>query len=238
METDRMPTRPLLYSVFVLVFARCLLLSTAVHAEGPATSSAAATTSESQTNAANGNSPATVSRSEFTPSQHAETARLMHSDTTGTHWYGWQTLVVDTISLALIPAYGIGLIGYVLGTPIIHGLHGRAGSAVASVSMRLVLPLASISLWFSSCFKLDLSGIDLFGDGSSMQRSNSSSSDSPDVACTLLAALIVVGFTAPVAIDAAVLAREPVKAKHVSRITILPWASMSAGTGITVGARF
>ncbi|HSO40490.1 MAG TPA: hypothetical protein VLT33_48520 [Labilithrix sp.] len=72
---------------------------------------------------------------------------------THTHWYGWQTLLVDGASLLVLPAVamtsdsaGGGLLlvaggGYLLGGPIVHLAHGEVARAFASLGLRAGLPL-------------------------------------------------------------------------------------------------
>ncbi len=67
-------------------------------------------------------------------------------------WYGWQTLTVDAAVPALIAlsittnteelmAGALG--GYLLGGPVTHALHGNWAQAGWSLSMRVVLPVAT-----------------------------------------------------------------------------------------------
>jgi hypothetical protein len=67
-----------------------------------------------------------------------------------TEWYGWQTLLVDLSWIAVTGAgaasgsnglVALGLLGYPIGVPIVHGLHGKGGTAVSSFALRLGLPL-------------------------------------------------------------------------------------------------
>jgi hypothetical protein len=57
------------------------------------------------------------------------------------HWYGWQTLLVDAGSLALMPLAGAGIVTYAVGPAIVHAAHGRAGPALASILLRTSMPL-------------------------------------------------------------------------------------------------
>lgn len=50
-------------------------------------------------------------------------------------WYGWQTLMVDGISLVTTPII-IGIPGLFLGAPIVHAAHDRWDSAGISFAMR------------------------------------------------------------------------------------------------------
>lgn len=71
-------------------------------------------------------------------------------------WYGWQTLMVDGMSiltftmgqLAGTDAYGIsaiamgsGVVGYAVGGPLVHAAHGHPGRASGSLLMRLGSPV-------------------------------------------------------------------------------------------------
>lgn len=64
-------------------------------------------------------------------------------------WYGYQTLTADAISVALVVAGGAsqsgGLAGagygaFVLGTPIVHMVHGNVGPGFGSFALRLLAP--------------------------------------------------------------------------------------------------
>lgn len=70
-------------------------------------------------------------------------------------WYGWQTLVVDASTLGLAGiAVGtqsrelgtIGLVGFVIGAPIVHFVHGNVGHGFGSMSYRLFLPLVGMGI--------------------------------------------------------------------------------------------
>jgi hypothetical protein len=65
-------------------------------------------------------------------------------------WYGWQTLVMDAVSIGLIlaaldddvgnGAAIAGLVGYGFGAPIVHVAHGQPGKAFASLGLRVGAP--------------------------------------------------------------------------------------------------
>lgn len=64
--------------------------------------------------------------------------------------YRLETFAVDATAVALIAASGknstvtvLGLSTYVLGAPILHGVHGRGGSAVASIGLRVGIPIVT-----------------------------------------------------------------------------------------------
>lgn len=50
-------------------------------------------------------------------------------------WYGWQTLLADSVSLATAPVY-VGIPGFFLASPIIHLGHRNYGAAGASFGIR------------------------------------------------------------------------------------------------------
>jgi hypothetical protein len=77
-------------------------------------------------------------------------------------WYGWQTLTLDGINfLVLIPvSFGIashggsaefigasgaalGILGYAVGAPIIHAVHGEFRMSALSFGLRTVAPLGT-----------------------------------------------------------------------------------------------
>ena len=83
-----------------------------------------------------------------------EAARRMES-----HWYGWQTLTTDGLSIGLLVgglalsgdagARGVsngflvaGAVGYSLGGPIVHFLQRNPGRGVASFMLRVPAPIA------------------------------------------------------------------------------------------------
>jgi hypothetical protein len=70
------------------------------------------------------------------------------------HWYGWQTLLVDGAALTTVvgglwlrPAHQdwsvvsiVGVGGLAVGAPIVHWAHGHTGVGFASLGLRLGLP--------------------------------------------------------------------------------------------------
>ncbi len=66
------------------------------------------------------------------------------------HWYGWQTIIVDGMSLLVVPAMAdetkstsllaLGVGGYALGGPIVHLAHGEVARGAASLGLRVGLP--------------------------------------------------------------------------------------------------
>jgi hypothetical protein len=65
-------------------------------------------------------------------------------------WYGWQTATVDLAACGLFLGGALadeslprafGSVLYVAGGPVLHAAHGSLGQALASLGIRLVLPL-------------------------------------------------------------------------------------------------
>ncbi len=116
-------------------------------------------------------------------------------------WYGWQTLITDGASLAMLMGGAsandsagtwVALSGltYALGGPIVHWAHGNGGKGAASLGLRLGLPV----------------GLGLLG-----YACGSAISGGKDYGAAVFGALgFVVGFPAAMAIDSAALAREDV----------------------------
>lgn len=185
---------------------------------------------------------------------------------TGTQWYGWQTLMVDAVSAGvmiaavaesreplegaaslLLPtrllseppestaAIDASLALYTLGPAFVHALHGRGVPAVLSPTFRAVAP----SLGTFTGGVIGLAGsvfVSAAGDG------RGSDDGALSVLAVGIAAGYVVGFAAPMVIDATVLAREPIEAEKkpaekkddAARVKWSPRVSWSKG-GPTVG---
>ena len=65
-------------------------------------------------------------------------------------WYGWENFLADAASISLLGAStslnapGLayaGLLGYVVGSPVIHAANGSSRKTAASAALRLSLPL-------------------------------------------------------------------------------------------------
>lgn len=111
-----------------------------------------------------------------------------------THWYGWETLLADGVSIGAIAVTPVGAaVGYVLGAPLVHGINGHAGKAAASLGLRVAAPVAGSLLAYavlrvatqSDCRGLCVGYAALFGG--------------------------IAGIATAITVDAAVLAREPTK---------------------------
>jgi hypothetical protein len=117
-----------------------------------------------------------------------------------TTWYGWQTLASDGAALTLIVGGGVlasqveqggyvvamGGLVYLVGAPVVHFTHERAGAGLGSLGMRAGLPLLGAAIGASA---EDCSG---------------------EFLCGLAGAFIgfFVGSSAAIAIDASLLAYE------------------------------
>ena len=82
-----------------------------------------------------------------------------------THWYGWQTLLVDGAALgvtvggfwlrpphqdwSVVSIVGIG--AWAVGAPVVHWSHGRVGVGLASLGFRLALPALGLLLLSTPC---------------------------------------------------------------------------------------
>ncbi len=113
------------------------------------------------------------------------------------HWYGWQTLIVDGGWIVggggltgTSPAVGAVVVvgGYFLGPPIVHWAHGNVGRGFADLGIRVGAPLL-----------LGVGGYALF-------NSDRNSNEFAGAAGAAVGA--VLGMIGAIVIDAAVLARE------------------------------
>jgi hypothetical protein len=69
-------------------------------------------------------------------------------ESAASEWYGWQTLAVDAVGIALT-LVGDGRIGvpiYLLGPVVVHVAHGRPGGAVVALVLRTTLPIAGLAI--------------------------------------------------------------------------------------------
>ena len=128
------------------------------------------------------------------PTTQPRTASPTESEPmTVTHWYGYQTLVSDiaaTVGAAVEPS--VGLLTYVLGAPIVHFAHGNFGRGFGSLGMRLGAVL--LVLKTAAC------------DDEIDPETDSGGDCLEEMVESMLLGLVLL--PAPIAIDAAVLARE------------------------------
>jgi hypothetical protein len=88
-----------------------------------------------------------------------------------TEWYGWQNLLSDAVSVALIAQGGstnsnalayVGVAGYMVGSPVIHAAHGSVTKPFVSLALRLGLPaLGGLSVALLSKRQPDDEGNDI-----------------------------------------------------------------------------
>ena len=112
------------------------------------------------------------------------------------HWYGWQTLLVDAGSVALMPLAGAGFVTYAVGPAIVHASHGRGGPALASLLLRISMPLV-----------LAVIGVEI-ANATTPSNQNGDFSPGPIVGAGYG---LLVGVLGAMAIDDAVIAWEPGK---------------------------
>jgi hypothetical protein len=133
-------------------------------------------------------------------------------------WYGWQTLATDGAALTALvlsastdqdgsALLGLGLAAYVLGGPIVHMAHDRAGVGAGSLGMRIGAPL--------------------LGGAIGSKAANCRDETDRGIFCGIgeIAVGILIGAGTAIAIDAAVLAREP--APDSTRPRIVPGLALT-----------
>ena len=136
------------------------------------------------------------------------------------HWYGWQTLIIDGVSLTAIFAgsalhadddgdnkvVGFGLLGYEFAPGIVHFIHRNTGRGFASFGLRFGLPLAGAILGAAMSSDCDSNLCEAGGAGVG----------------------ILLGMGGAIAIDAAVFAYDdrrrsaPQKARLVPLVSVTP----------------
>jgi hypothetical protein len=155
--------------------------------------------------------------------------------------YAVETLVADGVSVATIAAgvavgndagsavSAIGIAGYAIATPIIHGIHGSWGRAGGSLAMRVIgIPVATLVGMlggFATCPKgpTDEAGAAM-GHG---------------IACGAVGGLVGAGIGALIvtSIDASMLAKEEVR--KPSGVSLTPtFDASSRGASVGVGGTF
>jgi hypothetical protein len=92
--------------------------------------------------------------------------------TTESVWYGYQTLLADGVSaLALGVGVGedhevaaaIGVLGFLLGGPTVHAVHGRHGIALGSLGLRVGWPVLGFALGYTAATPCEWSSCSLYG---------------------------------------------------------------------------
>jgi hypothetical protein len=155
-----------------------------------------------------------------------------------THWYGWQTLVLDGSAAGLTVAgltqigegrdqgLAVGLLGtaiplFVLGPPLVHAAHERWGVAAGDFLLRGVVAAVSTGLGILGSIQND----------APCPIAVESHCGQPVPLGTSMGIVAVLGAVA--AVDASALAREPVTAGSVRPLP--PQARWSPVVGVTLG---
>ncbi|HEY1691079.1 MAG TPA: hypothetical protein VGG39_02900 [Polyangiaceae bacterium] len=157
-------------------------------------------------------------------------------------WYGGQTLLVDAVAVgaALVALEPVAIPLYLLGAPTVHVVHGHPGRAIGSLLLRAALPVG-----FAAAFMAAWPS----GDSADPKGTGVADNGPPEalVGAFMGAAL---GVVSAIAIDAAVLAREPIaaapakdspaaRAPTVAPLVMLRTAGDAGRTGwIGVGGTF
>jgi hypothetical protein len=151
----------------------------------------------------------------------------------GSYWYGWQTLTVDAISLALSPL-GVGVLGFWFGTPIVHEVHGNYAAGIGSALLRVTNTLLPAWLWMASCFELNLDwgGDEDWSGGDSDVKGHNAFCD------VVLPAWAIVGALGSITLDAAVLAYDDAEPRERADVGIAPFASARGDGGLALHGRF
>jgi hypothetical protein len=140
-----------------------------------------------------------------------------------TSWYGWQTLISDGAALALLVGAGgsknnsgallaASGLTYTFGGPIVHWAHGNGGRGAVSLGLRVGAPIGLGLLGFAVGSALDSGRSENYGG-------------------IVFGALgFVIGIPTAIAIDAAVIAREPVEDEPEVQAKVQPPPQRAAFT--------
>jgi hypothetical protein len=181
--------------------------------------------------------------SSWTSAASADEEEKVEKKEKATEWYGWQTLLVDAAAASFMigavasapdhletteamgalllparllkdgpdstPAIDASVAVYTLGPAFVHALHGRGVQAVASPAIRALAPTIGTvaGLGYGVVAALVVSAAD--------NRNNREAAGDVFVGC--IASGFVVGFVAPVVIDAVAFGHEPVEAKPIPK---------------------
>jgi hypothetical protein len=145
-------------------------------------------------------------------------------------WYGWQTLLVDGISMGVVALstigeetgavwFGLGML--LITSPIVHFAHMNIVGGFTSLAIRAVSSAMFV-------FGASIATGDAFSEGSGDR----------DTEGTVLAAAGLLGMTTAVVVDAAVFAyEEPMRGQ--SRAVLTPWFDPARGRiGLGYAAAF
>jgi hypothetical protein len=140
-------------------------------------------------------------------------------------WYGWQTLIADGMSLAVVLAFrtnlGIAVTfgGLTLGTPIVHFGNENFSDGLLSLAIRAGISGIIVG---SAVVAVEVGGGDLSG--------------TPANVAQILAVTAMAGMLAMICVDAAVLAfTNPAKPADGSHSALVPWVEPQRGN---YGLRF
>ncbi len=136
-------------------------------------------------------------------------------------WYGWQPLVADGAAFTAASAFrspGILFVGYAIGAPTIHLLHGQPVRAVKSLGIRLAIPAAAALV---GCAASD-----------AVLRDKLAHPCAEGASFGLLA-----GMATAIAIDASTLSFDPARAKDVASSKRTTTALLPGVAFVSGGAR-
>ncbi|HET7500094.1 MAG TPA: hypothetical protein VFK02_03800 [Kofleriaceae bacterium] len=145
-----------------------------------------------------------------------------------TEHYGWQIVVSDVLAIGLAvtndgTAVPLGGLTYLLGGPIIHGMHGEGGRAAGSLALRVGLPVLGA-----------LAGRKLLRPGSGCAQDDEGCGESPEIGGLIVGGAI--GLATAMIVDAALVARPRTIEK---RVTWTPQiTATSQHVGVAVLGRF
>lgn len=72
-------------------------------------------------------------------------------------WYGWQTLTADALGIALMVTgdnsdrFTAGAVTYLIASPLVHAVHGRAGAALGSLGLHALGEGVALLAFMSGC---------------------------------------------------------------------------------------
>jgi hypothetical protein len=135
------------------------------------------------------------------------TPQKLEERETEAHWYGWQVMLADAATIGVTIASQNPYVfagSYLIGAPVVHAVHERGGASVASLGLRVALPVVGGML------------------GSAAARCGHPNGDADF--CGF--GEVIVGFGAGLllasAIDAAALSWETVPKKPESKLSLTP----------------
>jgi hypothetical protein len=130
-------------------------------------------------------------------------------------WYGWQNLIGDGVSLSLFSiglatktsgVTVVGALGYILGSPAVHWVHGNIGPGFGALTLRALVPPLGLGIGLITGL---IAGI---GESNSID-------DPGDPLFVGAVAGTAIGIAIPMVVDAVGLAYEKVDVDSASRRT-------------------